>query len=909
MSRGYEWLLRRAMRLLPHAFQQDFGDELRETIEARMRSAGGPVARAHVFLVEIVGLFVAAVESRFPNAWTRRTSSVTTAPVAWSDFAPDSTLAPSLTQRSSPMDNFKSDLRFALRTLARRRLVLVLAIGSLSLGIGASVAMYSIVDTVLLKPYVFRNPVQLTAVYVTWPKLHGDAAASFADRAPFSWAEFEDVKAAQTSFVDVCAYDRSSADLAGNDGVQRLRLGLASPGFFQMLGVSPAIGSLLPAAGYERQVAMLTDAFWRTRFGGETSIVGKTIDLDDRPYTVVGVLPPGVQNGTAVADVWVPRPPRPDDASQRGNHTGMQVIGRLKRGVTLDRARAEVARILVANSPPGHGLHGAAVFPLQSDRTRSLRTPMAILLAGAGLLLLVACTNVAAMLLGLGLERRREISVRGALGATHARLAQQLFTENIVLAAVGCLVGTALAYATLRGLVLLAPVGVPRLAEARIDLRAIAFAIGVALASAMIFGLIPAFSLARSTRSLSLSSARGAVAGMGRGQTVVVVCELALATMLLVAGGLLTRSLFALNDVDVGFRADQTTVVNISLPRRRFQGLSDDSASRAFEAQYRQVVDRLRAVPGVSAVTMSSSAPLLGGRGNNNVQPEGALAAADSSLTAERRFVSANYFQALGIPMRAGRGFTDEDDRQGAAPTMIISEGLARRVWPGQSAVGRRIAFWGRPAATVIGVVPDIHEVALDAEMELAFYVPFRQVQPEAGDILVRSSVPPATLDPELKAAVHDVDASIVIARIDPYRVVLSDLVASQRFRARLMVVFSVLAVLFAALGVYGVASRSVAVRTREIGVRLALGAEPRRLFVSVVGAATVLSAAGAVLGLVGAIVGGRLIERLLYGVTASDPWTLAMAATAICIVAVLAASWPGRRATRISPLEALRSE
>jgi len=812
--------------------------------------------------------------------------------------------------RRSIVDQLLSDVRFAGRSLRRRPLMLGLAIASVALGIGASVAMFSVVNTVLLRPLPFGQPNQLVAVYPTWPKLLDNPTfGELALRGTFSWAEFWDVQARQTSFEAIGGYDYGSAVLSGTGEPRQIPLGLASPGLFQMLRVNPALGALLPTRGGDEHIALLTDGAWRRRFGAQASAVGATIDLGGTRYRVVGVLPPGIEDALTNVDVWLPRPPSPRDADQRGNHTGLRAIGRLKPGVTVEQARVQVAQILAATTPPNHGDHGASVYALQPDRMRHVRTPLLLLLAAAGLLLLVGCTNVAAILLGAGLERRHEIAVRSALGASRARVARQLLTESVVLAVVGSACGVLLAMATLRGLAWLAPVGVPRIAEASIDMTALLVALALALVCGVLFGVIPAFNLSRRSPAAALSSSRGLVAGMARGQAIVVVGELALATMLVVSGGLLTRTLLALNGVDPGFRADDVVAVQLSLPYQRFRTLTSDSADRALAAYFDGIVANVRAVPGVTGVAIASSAPFVGGRANNDVNPDGYQSPSGGGLVAERRFVSGNFFQTMGVRMVQGRAFRDDDDREGAAPAVVISEGLAEHVWPGQSAIGKHLSFWGRPPATVVGVAAGIRDLSVDSPTQFAFYVPFRQFGAEVGDLLVRTNLAPASLAASLRAAVRAADPAIAISRVDPYRVVMAHQVAEQRFRARLMAVFAALAAVFAALGVYGVTARAVARQTREIGVRVALGAEPRRVFTGVVGSAVRLSIMGAVLGIAGAIAAGRAVERMLYGVTATDPLTLGAAVVAMLAVGVLAAAQPGRRATRISPMEALRAE
>lgn len=813
------------------------------------------------------------------------------------------------------MDQILADVRFALRTFTRRPLMTLVATLSLALGIGASAAMFSVVDTVLLRPLPFEQPERLVSVFPTLPELRGHPTlGDLADHGTFSWPEFWEVKDQARSFEDVAVYTNGSAIIAGEGSPQELRLARVTPGFFRLLRVTPAVGSALPDAtdGTDPgRVLVLSHALWQRRFGGQPDVVGSSVTLNDEPYTVLGVMPAHAGVATVQPDAWVLRVRSPRDAGFRGNHNITGVIGRLREGVTVAQANDEVARILRANSPADHsGVHGGAVYPLQADRTRQVRPALLVLLAASGLLLAVGCANVAAMLLGAGLERRQEISVRGALGATRGRIARQLLTESMALAAIGGLGGVLVAGLATRALTVLAPAGVERIGEASLDLRVLAFAIAVSTASGLLFGLLPALSLARAHPGPALASSRGSIGGRGVGQSLVVVGELALATVLLVGGALLVRTLVALNRVDPGFQVDQLVAVRLALPFQRFQNLGADSADRVVDGYFQRFVDEVESLPGVRAVAVVSNLPLTGDRGNNDVAPEGWQPKGDERLLAERRVVSANYFSALGMRMVEGRTFSADDERPGAPKTLVISEGLARRVWPAGPAVGKRMGFWGREPATIVGVAADVRDESLDRPTTLAFYVPFRQLGAQTGSLIVATrSSDPASLIPSIRARIATADPATAIPSIETYRTLVAGEVSEQRYRARLMLVFAGLAALFAGMGVYGVTARSVARRTREIGIRVALGAEPRRVLAGVLGQGLELAALGAGVGLAVSLLASRVLEGMLYGVTARDPVSLVVIALAVCAFAVLAAFPPARRATGVSAMEALRSD
>jgi putative ABC transport system permease protein len=790
-----------------------------------------------------------------------------------------------------------ADVRFAFRTFARRPALLGLVVASLALGIGASSAMFSVVDTVLLRPLPFDHPERLVSVYPTLPELRGHPTlGDLADRGTFSWPEFWDIRDNARSFDAIAAYRSTSRTIMTAGGPpERLQLAEVTPSFFKVLRVNPVLGGVFAedangSATNGARAVVLSHRFWQTRLGGRRDVVGSTITLDGDAYTVVGVVPPYTGIGTTLPEAWVPHVRTPRDAEGRGNHSMGGVIGRMREGVTVDQARDEVTRIFRATTPPDHGgMHGGNVFALHGDRTRRVRPALLILLAASGLLLLVACANVAAILLGAGLERMHEIAVRGALGASWRRIIGQMLTESLVLAAIGGVLGVGVAFLAMKGLLLLAPAGVLRIDEAALSGRVLLFAVVIATASGVLFGLLPALTLARQRPATLLQSSRGTVGGLGRGQAVVVIGELALATVLLVGSTLLVRTLWALNSVDPGFKVEELVTVRLAPDIRRFRDLGQDSAQRVVNAYGDRFVAEIASLPGVRGVAVTSNVPLTGDRGNNDVAPEGWTPRGDERLLAERRFVSAGFFGTLGIRMVAGRDFTASDDRDGAPKVMVISEGLARRVWPNEPALGKRISFWGSNVATVVGVAADVRDESLQDITQLAFYVPAKQYG-NWGALVVRASpnVDPLSLIQPIRQRVWQVDPTVAIPSVETFGSLVAAEVAEQRYRARLMMVFSALAAIFAGMGVYGVTARSVVRQRRDIGVRLALGAA---------------------IGLVASLVVGRSLQGLLYGVRPTDPVTLIVIAALVCGFSVVAALAPGRRATRVSPMEALRSE
>jgi putative ABC transport system permease protein len=660
-----------------------------------------------------------------------------------------------------------------------------------------------------------------------------------------------------------------------------------------------------PAQG--ARAVVLSEGRWRSRFAADPQVVGRTLVLDDQPYTVVGVAPRALGPAVMNVDLWrLITGSSSDDGI--GNHNVAGAIGRLRAGTTRDQARDQVARLLAAI--PEHGDHGASVFPRLQDRTRNVRPALLLLVAGALLLLLVGCANTSLILLGQGLDRSRELAVRGALGAGRGRLVGQLLADTTVVTVLGALGGVLAAAGLLSLLVAIAPQGVPRLDDAALDTRALAFGLGLAALSGALFGLAPALGLSRPDLVRSLAGARGATPGRSRLQDGLVVGELALATLLLVSAGLLGRTLAALDSLDPGYDVDQLTAVRLAPPFERLRQEGQDPAAfaGAVDAYFQRFVDAVASLPEVEAVAVTSVMPLTGDRNNNDVLPEGWDPEVDGDLIAERRFVSVGFFETAGIELVEGRVFEAIDDRQDAASTVVVSRGLARRAWGEESAVGQRLAFWGRDPATVVGVVEDVHDEELGTSTELAFYAPGRQVNgAQTGSLVVRSSADPAQLGQAIRRAVAEVDADVPVTEVTPFTRLVGDATSSQRYRARLMTAFGVLAVSFAMLGVYGLTARSVVRRTREMGIRLALGAERHRVVRLVLARGLGLAAAGAALGLLAALFATRWLDSFLYGVGRLDPVSLVAAGAVVTAGSLLACLPPSRRAVRVDPTETLR--
>lgn len=809
------------------------------------------------------------------------------------------------------MAAFLSDCRFAFRVFWRNKAMYALSLISLAFGIGASVAMFSIVDSVLLRPLDFPDPQELVAIYPTNPSLRNNPTLSgLAERGLFSLAEFWDLRAQQRAFVDIGMYVASVGKVVSQGVAQQIPIGRASPSLFAVLGVRPVLGKLFDEGedGARNRTIMLSYRYWRSEFGGSSRVIGRVVYVDNQSWTVIGVLPASIDAVTIDADVWEPRSNHPEDEQRRGQHSLGGAIGRLKPGVTMAAAQNDAARALsLQRVVPGDERPGANVFGLRYDRTHSSRAALLLLSAAAGLLLIVSCGNVAAILLGIGLSRTSELATRGALGASRVRIVQQLLTESLSLALLGGLGGVALAAVGIRVLRWIAPLGTPRIGESALDVRALLTAVLLAALSAVCFGTLPALALTRRMTRPELAGQR-IIAGNGRLQRYVVVAELAGATVLLIAGALLFRTQRALSSIDTGMATQNLLGVSLAPPFERFQNLAPDSVGPAVESYFQRFTDGVATLPGVTGVAVTSILPLTEDRADGVVVPEGWVSRSDDELIAERRFVSVNYFQVAGVRVEDGRPFSSSDDRRTGEKSIIISKGLAERAWPSERAVGRRMFFFG-DTCRVVGVVSDVRDEDLRVPTTFAVYAPFRQHGFQVGQLLVRTNEDPMPLINSVRQRIHEIEPLAAIPLIETYKMLADDQTTAERYRARLMSSFALLASLLAEVGVFGVAAGFVSRRTREIGIRISVGAGPRDVLAMVLKQGAQMSATGVALGCVGALGTGRLLEHLLFGVRATDPTSVTCVCVLVLCAGIGATAIPALRAAHLSPAAALRSE
>lgn len=881
-------LYRLVLGLLPEWLRLRAGREILDLYDERQRAAPGRLQRWVVGARELVDLVSVAARSRLRRPSREHESGAT------------------LTRRSRPLENFFHDLRHARRTMLRRPGPTLLAVLMFGLGIAASTAMFSVVDAVLLRPLPFPDARAIVSVYTRNDAWQDHPSLSeFAERGWLSYPEFEALSEVEGALEGLAVLSAGGAVLYEGDEPERIPVGYTTPDLFsKVLKVTPLHGRVFTEEDdrTDRRVAVLTEGFWQRRFGGDPAVIGTALRFGDSPVTIIGVIPQEAAMHGWPVDAWSLI------GSGDGNWANhwLRAIGRLSPGVSRPQAEARLAAGIGAALPAGHDAHGIRLFDRHADETQGVRGALALLSVAALVLLLVACGNVAALLVGAAIDRQQELAVRSALGAGRGRLIRQLLTESVLLSGIAALVGVALTVAVMRGLVLLAPDSVPRVAEASVNLRVLGFAVAISVLFGIVFGLIPALAYSRADlRRAMTTTARGSTGSSGRLQATVVVAELALATVLLVGGGLLGRTVLALNAADPGFAVSETLGLRLSIPfSQALSGLEGDARVEAADAYYRRLLDGVGEVRGVRAAGMTDVLPLSPDRGNNEIMAEGLT----EPLLAERRFVSANYFTLMDIRIVDGRTFEETDDRPDAPLHVIVSEGLARRAWPDGSAVGRRFNYWDREGV-VIGVAADIRDEDVRSGTAFAFYVPRRQAGQLGGSIVLRTDGDPVSVIPALRQRIREIDPGIAVIAATPLSDLLREDIAAERYRARLVLIFSALAGLFAVMGIYGVTARSVAARTRELGIRKALGAPRAGILGLVLGQAVRLAMVGAGLGVLISLLVTRGIEAYLWGVPRTDALTLLGIAALLGAASVLAALAPGRRAARIDPNQALRME
>ena len=808
------------------------------------------------------------------------------------------------------LEDFFTDVRFGLRTLRKAPGFTAVAVVILALGIGGNAAIFSIVDSVLLRPLPYRDASRL--VWVSNQVLTQHASVVLAANY-FGWLRLNHV------FEDAAAYQAGQTlTLTGANEPEQLRTARVTYNFLDVLGVSPRIGRSFRTEEDRPGVAhvvLLTDGLWRRNFSGSAAILGHPIALDGEPYTVVGVLPPEFEFlDNSRADVIVPAALENYEMAIDKPMRVVNVVARLRVGITPRGAAADIDGVnqqLWAGypAPLAKMLQGARaqVVTLRERLVGNVRPAILVLLIAVGFVLLIACANIANLQLARAVSRGKEIAIRGALGAGHARLARQLLTENTLIALAGGAGGVGIAAWFVTGLRVWGPANTPHLSNAHVDTRVLLFAFALSLLTGMVFGLAPALTSMRVPILESLrgsGSREGASVKIRGSHGILIVGELAMALVLFVGAGLLIRTFIELISIPAGFDADGVLTAKITLPLATYQ----NGQQRA--AFLRQLDERLTAIPGVVSAGLATVLPLQGTNSSTALEIEGraALDPIGDGPTADIADVTPGYFAALHIPLRGGR-LLERRDLQATPPVLVTNEAFVRRYFPGEDAVGRRMRLGRSDWFTIVGVIGDTKQAGLAAPVEPELFVPLEDVVDSNINLVLRTRNEPTALLAAVRAVVNDLDRNVPLFDVETMDAQLARQVASQRFNATLLTAFALFALLLAGLGIYGVMAYGVGQRTHEIGVRMALGAAPPNILKMLLGRGLALAGTGIALGLAGSLILTRFLRSLLFGVQPTDFATF-LGVTAVLVGVVILACWlPARRAMQVDPVVALRYE
>jgi putative ABC transport system permease protein len=803
------------------------------------------------------------------------------------------------------------DLRYALRGLRRTPAFTVIVLLTLALGIGANSAIFSVVNSVLLKPLPYKDPDRLVTIFHDYPSLKLEA--------PVTAPGFRDYRDRTTSFEAMAVQSGWGANLTGGTEPVRITANRVTQQFFSVLGVAPAMGRPFLAEEEEPgndRVVILGHGLWQRLFGGDAGVLGRMVSLNSEQYEVVGVMPRTfLDPWNQEAELWAPLAFTPAQLQSRNEY--LMVTARLKPGITVERAQAELDALLEGirrDDPSQANSFGLLAKPVVKVRTGNIRTALFVLLGAVGFVLLIACANVANLFLVRAAGRHREIAVRTALGAQRWPIIRQLLVESTILSVVGGALGLLIAWMSVRLLIGFNPGNIPRLEELTIDGRVVAFTAIVAVVTGLLFGVFPALRATRSNLHDSLKEGGRSGTGDRGGQLVrrtLVVAEVALALTLLVGGGLLLRSFARLADVDPGFNSRQLLTFAVSLPAAKYPS---DTVRRGF---LNEALVRLAALPGVQAVGAASVLPFSGGWSTGSFNVEGyQVGDGESSPWGDQRIVSPGYFEAMGTPLLAGR-FIDDTDRPGGIRVAVVDDEFVRRFYrSNEDAIGKR--FWfGSSTPTdstlyisIVGVVKHARHEALDAEARVQLNRPFAQAGGLGGpSFVVRTTGDPMRMVPAVRAAIQEIDPDMPLARIRSMEEMIGTSMSQRRLSTILLGIFSGIALLLATLGIYGVMSYTVSQRTRELGIRMALGASREGVLRLVLSQGMMLAIIGVVVGLAGAFALTRVIASQLYDVKPTDPLTFVAVTVLLSSVALVASLIPAMRATRVDPMVALREE
>lgn len=811
------------------------------------------------------------------------------------------------------METLLQDIRYGARVLAKHKGFTVVAVLTLALGIGANTAIFSVVNELLLRPMPYRDAERLVMLWEVSPE--GDHQNTTSRANFMTWRE------QSTAFEDMAAFSDQRLNLTGDGEPEEVSVQLATPELFQVIGVEPLLGRLLMPedARSNPPVVVLSHSIWQRRFGGDPQMVGKSITLNGAICTVIGVLPPGFhwhirqRSGTGKpAEIWAVLAMPKEGPATLGRF--LSVVARLKSGTSLEQAETELKTIearIAEDVPQYNKGYSAEVIPLREQFVGNVRTALLILLGAVGFVLLIACANVANLMLSRAAAREKEFALRAALGAHRLRIVRQLLTESMLLALLGSLLGLAFAWWGIRALVAMSPRDLVNLEGIGINFQVLGWTLAVSLVTGIIFGLAPALEAMRLNLNDALKEGGKGEGGQSarsrRLRSILVVAEIALAVVLLTSAGLMIKSFARLQKIDTGFNTENVLTVVVSLPSRKYR---EDQQVVGF---FRQATERIRALPGVREVGVVNFLPLYGGLGSATgftIEGRPALPPGEEPST-NVRVSDPNYFSAMGIPLLRGRNFTDFEASE-ARKVIIISESLARQHFPGEDPIGKRISveMFDNPTPTqIIGIVGDVRYDSLINQAEPTVYFPHPELAYSFMTLVIRTSGDPAEMAPAVQSEVRAIDPNQSVSDVRTMDQVMADTVSRARFNMLLLALFAALATLLAAVGIFGVMNYSVTLRTREIGIRMALGARQGQVLMLILKQGLVLTSTGLAIGLVGALALTRVMSSLLFEVEATDPLTFAAIVMLLAVVSLIASYIPARRATRVAPLIALRYE
>jgi len=807
------------------------------------------------------------------------------------------------------MNNLWQDIRYAIRGMLNRRGFTAIAVVTLALGIGGSTAIFTVVNAALLRALPYQSPEHLYHLFERTPQ------KEFAQR-EFSYPDYLDYQK-NNVLEGLAAYAGGGSIMTGRGEPQRIGAPAVTANFFSVLGVQPVIGRTFQP-GEDKpgapRVTVLTYALWQRQFGGDPGVLGQSLTLNGESYTVVGVLPADFQFALRAADLWRPYQPTDAQLTRRFMH-GTNLIGRLKPGVTVNQAEAELSAIasrIEQDNKDSHAGVGLLLVPLQEQIVGQVKPILLVLLAAVGFVLLIACANVASLLLTRSLARQKEVAIRAALGASRARVIRQLLTESMLLALAGGAAGLLIAYWGVGALVAVLPDGqlnaLPFLRSLSIDSSILAFSFGLSLLTGIVFGLAPAFQSTRLDLNEVLKEGGRNTAGGGghRLRSALVMTEIALAVVLLIGAGLMMKSLLNLLQTSVGFNPEKVLTMTVILPAAKY---TDVNQQINF---FDQLTERVRTLPGVNGAGTIDRLPLQPGNTTRFIVDGDPVPPPGQEIEANMRIADEKYFQTLGVPIVAGRAF-DSRDKADAPGVVIIGKTTADKVFGGRDPVGRRIKYASvqAPPDLIVGVVADVKIGGLDDTTRPVLYYPFRQSPSTATNLVVRTNNDPAALTAAVRSEISRLEPDVAVFNISPMEQLISTspAVFLRRFPALIIGIFAGVALLLASIGIYGVVSYSVSQQTHYIGVRMALGAQTSDIMKMVLRQGLVLALLGVGLGVVAALGLMRLLRSLLFQVQTNDLATFGIVTGSLIVVAMLACYVPARRATKVDPLVALRYE